>query len=330
MNIAILALTKEGRILGDSIASGLKGSRHYRFTGKIADKIEELWSETDAFICIMAAGIVVRSIANLIQDKNTDPCVLVLDHKGNHVISLLSGHLGGGNELSQKVAAITGGKAILTTASDVAGKTAIDLWAARNNLVIKDKKKLTQITAHFVEGKPLRIFHPRNINGLPDDFELADSPDHSEIHITYNKNMTSGPLCCIPKSLYLGVGCNRGTSVEDITVSFTELCYKYNMYPEAFSGICTIDVKHDEPGILQFAEMLGLDVHFFSRDEINGVQDISISSAALKAVGAKGVAEPTALLGAAGDGSSSELIIPKLKWKDVTMAVAERIQLIWD
>lgn len=330
MNISVIAITSEGYKTADLIAATLDNCTHYTGSEKVAEKMRKLWSQSEAIICIMATGIVVRSIAPLVDDKKTDPCVLVLDQKGKFVISLLSGHLGGGNELAEKVSRITGGIPVITTASDVLGKTALDLWARRNDLVIDDYQKLTKITSDFVDGKTIKVYRNNEKTILPEDLELAQTVGDADLVITYNKNMTFNGLCCIPRSLYLGVGCNRGTDVADIRISFVELCRTHNISPLAFAGICSIDVKNDEEGILLFAKECGFSPTFFTRDELNTVKDVSFSNAAMKAVGAQGVAEPAAILGAAENGEDTELIVRKMKWKDVTLAVAERKKYIWD
>lgn len=329
MKVSVVAITSEGRKTADLIKASLENCTHDRSDDKVANKIERLWTRNEALICIMATGIVVRSIAPLVADKKTDPCVLVLDPKGQFVISLLSGHLGGGNELAEKVSRITGGTPVITTASDVLGKTALDLWALRNDLVVEDFSKLTRITSDFIDGKTIKVYNNNKII-LPDDIGFTPTIEDADLVITYNKNMTFKGLCCIPRTLYLGVGCNRGTEVADIRKSFIELCRTHNIAPAAFAGICSIDVKSDEEGILLFAQEHGCNPVFFSRDELNMVKDVSFSSAAMKAVGAQGVAEPAAILGAADKGHATELIVRKMKWKDVTMAVAERKKNTWD
>lgn len=330
MNVSVVAITAEGRKTADRIAASLANCTHDKSSAKVAQKIKRLWARSDALICIMATGIAVRSIAPLVADKKTDPCVIVLDQSGKFVISLLSGHLGGGNELAETVSRITGGIPVITTASDILGKTALDLWARRNNLLIEDSSKLTRITSGFIDGKTIKVYSHNKSIVLPEDLEFTDTAEGADIVITYNKNMTFEGLCCIPRTLYLGVGCNRGTGAADIEKSFVELCETYGIAPGAFMGICSIDVKNDEEGILLFAKDYGFTPLFFSRDELNMVKDVSFSSAAMKAVGAQGVAEPAAILGAASSGDDTDLIVRKMKWKDVTMAVAERKKDIWD
>lgn len=136
MNICVLSITIEGKLLAKTISSSLVNCSVFDGKVKMADAFKHVWDKFDGIIAIMATGIVVRSIAPLLQDKTKDPCVVVLDQKGRYAISLISGHLGGGNELAVNVAKITGGTPVITTASDVAGKTAIDLWAKETNSLL--------------------------------------------------------------------------------------------------------------------------------------------------------------------------------------------------
>lgn len=296
----------------------------------VGKTIAEAWQLYEGIICVMATGIVIRSIVSLLRDKALDPCVVVVDQQGRHAISLLSGHLGGGNELAVKVAKICGGQPVITTASDITGRTPLDLWARRNDLIVSDRSRLTEKSAKLVNGTFLYIYSQLSIEKLPDDLVTCDNPRQADIIISCIKDMTYPGLCCIPRVLYLGIGCNRGTACVDIERAFAEICDDHAIEPLAFAGIATIDVKHDEPGILQFAKHHNLDISYFSRDQLNGVENVAYSVAAMKAVGAKGVAEPSALLAAGCDGSAATLLVGKRKWPDVTMAVAQRMRTQWD
>jgi len=329
MKICILALTTEGKCLAERLSSQLPDCHVVTVFTRIAETIGEVWCEYQGIICIMATGIVVRSIAPLLQDKSSDPCIVVVDQKGQFAISLLSGHLGGGNELAVQVAAITGGQPVITTASDVTGCTSLDLWAQRNGLIVTDRKRLTEKSAKLVNGAILTVYSDLPLIDLPHDLIPDKNPDTADIVISCNKDMTSSGLCCIPEVLYLGVGCNRGTVVADIETSFMELCDIHRLDRRAVAGIGSIDVKADEPGILDFARKRAIEPCFFTRDELNAVGDVSYSAAVMKAVGAQGVAEPAALLAAGLHGHEAQLIITKMKWKDVTLAVAKRIKNRW-
>jgi len=324
---AVIALTRGGREMAGRIVSGLENCELCEVTDGVISTIRKLWSHYDGLICVMATGIVVRAIALLCRDKKTDPCVLVLDEKGQFVISLLSGHLGGGNELARMVAVITGGVAVITTASDVTGHTALDLWAAVNNLQVQNSERLVGVSAKLVNEGEVSFFSTLECGNLPVDFKVVTEAALADIvlsHGTFDPLEHPEALVLCPCNLYLGLGCNRGASSADFERGITELCRQYRLEPSAIAGIASIDLKADEAGLLQFARENNLPIRFYTKDELNRVEGVSTSSAVMAATGAKGVAEPAAML-AAGDGMTpGQLIVRKIKWKDVTAAVAEK------
>ena len=330
MRTCVIGITEEGRRTAERVCRSLPDCTLIPTGRPVGRLIEAAWRKYDGIICIMAAGIVVRSIAGLVRDKTVDPCVIVADPRGMHIISLLSGHLGGGNDLARQVAAATGGTPVITTASDTLGRTAVDLWAKRNHLHIADRQELTRLSAKLVNEGVLSVYSELPLESLPADFVKATAGEKADIVISYKKNMTFGGLCCIARQLYLGVGCNRGTPFEDMDEAFAELCRDGQLCAEAFAGIATIDVKADEAGILAFAEHYGLPLQFYSRDDLNTVRDVSYSEQVMRAVGARGVCEPAALLLASSAEQPAVLKIKKIKWRDVTFAVAERIKVLWD
>jgi len=330
MKTCVLALTPQGHLLAKKIAAVLPGCDLVASDKKIADTICDLWQKYQGIICIMATGIVVRAIAPLLQSKTCDPCVVVMDQNGQFAISLVSGHLGGGNDLARTVAEHIGARPVITTASDVTGCTALDLWARRNNLLVDNPVSLTKKSAKLVRGTVLRVYSDLVLQQLPPDMVTCPTAEEADIRISWNQETTSETLHCVPKLLYLGVGCNRGTCVEDIERSFLELCETCHLDQRAIAGVASIDLKNDEAGILAFAGKLQVPLQFFSRDALNAVDDVSYSSAVMRAVGAQGVAEPAAILAAAANGAKAELIIRKMKWKDVTLAVAQRMKDRWE
>ena len=159
LSVGILAITRDATVLALEIQEQLTGSicyapvRHDFAAAKRAVGFERLetvfpdvWSKHDALVCVMATGIVVRHIAPLIRHKTVDPAVVVLDEKGGFVISLLSGHLGGANRLAQRIACITGGQAVITTASDVRGSPSIDLIAREAGLEVENNEMVARVS----------------------------------------------------------------------------------------------------------------------------------------------------------------------------------------
>jgi len=323
MKIAIIALTVGGKKLAEHVKEQLPDSFIDTRKLPVFEKIEDLWGQgLDAIICIMATGIVVRAIGTLCSDKTKDPCVLVLDEKGQFVISLLSGHLGGGNALSRTLAQNIGAQAIITTASDVTGHTAIDLWAQRNSLVVDDKQKLTEKSAKLINSGNIQIYTDCEIESIPDDFKVVTTPEEADIIVSDRVFLKNDALVLRPCSLAVGLGCNRGTPNEDFATAINELFADNSLIQESICFFASIDLKQDEPGMLEFADNKKIKIKFYAKEQLNSVENVSSSAAVFAATGAKGVAEPAALLAADTILGHGTLIVRKRKWKDVTAAVA--------
>lgn len=321
MRVGVIAITRGGQKLAEKIVQQLNSATniHRRSGEKIAECLARNWHRFDGFVCIMATGIVVRSIAGLLKDKKTDPCVVVSDQQGAYAISLLSGHLGGGNDLAQTIAAITGGQAVITTASDTLGLVSLDLWARDRNLVPPGKEDLTRITTQLVNSGSLRIYSDVPISILPPGLVHEPTPQKAAIVVSHKEYLEAKAVQFYPQNLVVGIGCNRGTSIDEFEEAVTELFTDLQLSRKSIRNIASIDKKNDEVGLLQFAEKNNWRIDFFNKTCINSLNNLEISFAALKAVGAIGVAEPTSLLSA----ESNLLISRKRKWKNVTMAVAE-------
>lgn len=318
MKIAILAITASGKMRAHSLAAQLPLATVLEGKGKFSATLSEAWPHYDAFICIMATGIVVRALAPLIEDKRTDPCVLVVDEEGHFAISLLSGHLGGGNDLTRTVAKLCGGQAVITTASDVLGLTALDIWARDHGLLVADKARLTTAMATLVNTGCLQIYSDVEIPELPEDLIMVHEASQADLIISSSAKINGLRPHLYPCNLVAGVGCNRGTPASFFASAFAELCHKNNLAAAAFRNLASIDLKNDEKGLLEFARQNRYPIDFYDKDKLNSIPNLTPSPAVLKATGAQGVAEPAAIL-SSGYG---QLIIGKQKWQDVTIAVA--------
>ncbi len=319
MKIAILAITAGGKELGHSLAAKLADATFLDSQEKFSPTLAAAWPRYDAFICIMASGIVVRALAPLIIDKKTDPCVVVMDEQGHFVISLLSGHLGGGNDLARQVAGICGGQAVITTASDVLGRTALDIWARDHDLRVADKKLFTAAMATLVNKRSLQVFTDSELPSWPADFIMVTDPDQADLIISFRAQVNGRQPHLYPRNLVAGVGCNRGTHASAFAEALKELCERENLAPVSIRNLASIDLKNDEKGLLEFAKQNRYPIDFYNKEQLNHVPDLVASAAVFKATGAQGVAEPAAIL-SSGNG---QLIIGKQKWQDVTIAVAQ-------
>ncbi|MEW6426902.1 MAG: cobalamin biosynthesis protein [Thermodesulfobacteriota bacterium] len=315
--IAVLFLTEGGRRLADFILAAIPGAQQVANDGPVAKRLARLWRQYDGFVCIMAAGIVVRAVAPLVGDKGSDPCVVVMDEKGEFAVSLLAGHLGGGNDLARRVAAATGGRPVITTASDVLGHTALDLWMRDNDLVAGDGVRVTAASARLVNSGRLRVRCEVGLD-LPGDFEAVAEQAEADVVVTLRPQPADGPLFLHPRRLVVGVGCNRDTAAAELESAFAELLAERVLTPLAVRNLASITLKRDEPGLLAFAAAHGWRIDFFDQKQLNRIPLTAPSATVHRATGAFGVAEPAALLSAGTD----QLLVEKRKWKNVTMAIA--------
>ena len=320
----IFYITSEGRNIAGRIAKLHKNTEILKFNPRL---FVNNWKNSKNIICIMAAGIVVRTAAPLLKDKKTDPAVVVLDEKGKYVISLLSGHIGGANALARKIADFLGAQAVITTSSDVQGKVALDMWAMEKKLFIEDFDKLKKISAKIANGGKIKIYSecPYDASQMPDEFIMVDSQEKSEIIISH-RLIDSKALFMRPGNLFIGIGCNRGTSSEEIDDMTKSVFERERLSFSSVNSIATIDLKKDEQGLIGFAGDNKIQIEFFSKNSLNDTaskHNIEESDAVKTATGAAAVAEPAAVLSAERVFGSCTIITPKEKRGNVTLAVAK-------
>jgi len=333
--VAIVYITDNGLSLTQRLKSFLPDCEIVRFAPGV---VTELWAAHDALVFIMASGIVVRTIAPLLKDKRTDPAVVVLDDAGKFAVSLVSGHLGGANELAKEIAQFLGGEAVITTASDVNNLPSLDLWAREHNLIIENWHDLPQVGTRYVNNGGLRVYSDVPFV-FPDEFLKVADPRFADAIITNRRDVYAGsPRCTItgegcsadacrvkgqiylrPVNLVVGIGCNSSTSGDEIEAAVRGALEEHNLVFSSVGSLATISIKADEPGLKLFAEKNGLPVQTFLPGELNRVEGTERSDMVFKATGAYAVAGPAALLAA----GTEKLIVPKQKKGNVTVAVAE-------
>jgi cobalt-precorrin 5A hydrolase len=321
--IALIALTQGGRALAQRLALLVPNSSVLAVQGGIRSTLNAAWQEYHGLICIMATGIVVRAIAPLLKDKGSDPAVVVCDEQGQFAVSLLSGHLGGANALARQVAQALGGQAVITTASDVLGHTALDLWAAE--LALSRPPSLTRLMAKLVNQGSVHLFSEYALPSLPQDIQWTNDPAAADLIISCRTHWPPNKALLHPKSLVLGVGCKRNTSAEEISSAIEQTCVEAGFALQSVRNLATIDLKQDEAGLLQVAEQYGWPLVFYSAAQLNQVEGLLLSALVLHATGAQGVAEPAALLSSGG----GPLVVKKKKWPKVTVALAALQNFSW-
>ena len=320
------------------VSRNITGAIHsYHVFERLSEILADQFDRYSGHIFIMSAGIVVRVIAPLIRSKTQDPAVVVVDDLGKNAISLLSGHIGGANDLTHKIAQIIKANPVITTATDINEVPAIDMLAKENNLFIENPGAIKTVNMALLTGKKIMVYDSYNIlkntlpgsayltfddlmkhfkkNGQPIDVEDVAYVFVDDIRV----DLPSAVLILRPASLIAGIGCNRNTEAAEILTHLEDVLAKNNLALSSLKGMASIDVKADENGLIMTAENLELPLTFFSKQELNQVKDIKNPSQVVeKHVGVKSVCEAAAIL-AARDG---RLIVPKKSTKNVTVAIA--------
>ncbi len=320
---AVLSFSERGKALAQRIAQVLAAEYDACLVeprGSLQDATGKLFETCDALVFVGACGIAVRAVAPFVVSKTSDPAVLVVDERGRHVISLLSGHIGGANELAIRIAAGISADPVITTATDVNGRFSVDAWAARNDMAI-DSMELAKLFSAEILKRDLPLASDLPVEGkLPAGVTSAQTGDLG-VFVSYK---TTGPfertLRLIPKCLHLGIGCRRGTEQALIAKVVRKTLDDHSIDPRAVADVSSIDVKADEAGLLGFANFLGVPARFYSAQQLQAVQgDFSSSSFVQNTVGVDNVCERAAML-SAGDGAA--LIIHKTAASGVTIAAA--------
>ena len=342
MNLAVFALTQNGIRLAKNLSHKLGNITLFTGPDDLKRNIRYAFKRYDGLIFIMASGIVVRSIAPFLKNKAEDPAVVVVDEKGRYVISLLSGHLGGANNLAKDIAKIIGAKPVITTATDVNNLPCIEDIAEKFHLVIDDIKKIKTVNAAFVnsgrvifvdeDAKRLKAIKGEVGGGKRGvDLKFYKSIPQTRrckadvyVVITPNSQLrtpnSKSRLLLRPKNLTVGIGCDRGVKLKEVEGAYFSVFKKWDVSPLSVRNIASIDVKKDEKGLLKFAKKYNLKIDFYSKDKLADMPLPSgFSKFVMGKVGVGGVCEPAALKSA----GTKRIWIKKQKIGRVTIAVAK-------
>ena len=243
--------------------------------------------------------------------------MICVDETGRWAIPLLSGHLGGANALAARIAALTGGEAVVTTATDLNGLFAVDLWAKKQGMAVVNPERIKQVSAKILRGEAVVIDSPYPLPRPAPEPVQCGAP--GDVLVSYRMTETRA-LQLAPKVLTLGIGCKRGTDAQTLEAAFSRFCAERRILPEAVEKAASIDVKRDEPGLFAFCARHAWPLAFYSAEELRNVPgDYTASHFVEEAVGVDNVCERAAVLCANG-----KLIEKKYARGGVTFALAER------
>lgn len=318
MTVKCISFTDTGERLARRIAAALEGeSARCGRDASLRDWTARAFSDADALIFVGAVGIAVRAIAPHIRHKAADPAVVVVDEGGRYAIPILSGHLGGANELARTAAALCGGEAVITTATDVNGVFAVDEWARRQNCAIPNPERIKLVSSKLLAGQTVFYHSDWPIPGRPPQGVAPAEGTSCDFRLSVRRCEVDS-LFIVPRIAVLGVGCKRGTAKERIEEAFAALLEQTGLWEQAFVKVCSIDLKQDEAGILDFCRGRSLPFETYSAQSLNRVAgSFSASGFVAKTTGVDNVCERSAVLGSGG-------VLIQKKWTlpGVTMAAA--------
>lgn len=344
MKLSIISFTGNGILLSERIAELLHKTEYALYTKcreyckesdtvqfvtqSIGEWAKEQFEERNALLFIGACGIAVRAIAPHITDKLHDSPVLVIDEKGQYVIPILSGHVGGANEITISIAEKIGAKPVITTATDINDKFAIDLFAKKNGLAIMNKDGIAKVSSKSLAGKSITVSvengHLKKNAKLPKGIELIEYPPLQKVDvvITSEDREFETAILLRTKEYVIGVGCRKGKEADRIENFIMNHLQKAGISLEQVFGMASIDVKKDEQGLLSFSRKNRLEFITYTAEDLQRVEgEFHTSEFVREQVGVDNVCERAALKMCESEG---KVIYEKQAEDGMTIAIAKR------
>ena len=346
--VSVLAITKNGISIGEklkeffpnwNIFAPVKLSNENNdiiwYSEPTSDKIIELFKNSNALICLFSLGAVIRLIAPHLKDKKTDPAVIVIDDKTNFVISVLSGHIGGANELTQEISEKLNALPVITTAADVNKTIAVDLVGREFGWRIDDDTTVTKISAHMVNAEPIGVFQQTNdqkwYKQLPKNVTIYDSLEelkksNSKAHLIISDEIIDNELSqesviYRPQSLVIGIGLHWDTTKDTIKEGIEHCLKKFNLSSKSIAKLVSIKKPEDVQGLIDLGKEMQVPVEYIDREELAEIITPNPSTTVKAFEGTASVSEAAAI-----KVSKGELIVEKQKFPpNLTVAIARKI-----
>ncbi len=284
---------------------------------KIKDLFEEIWNEFDVILCFLSTGIIIRSIADLIKSKSSDPAVVSMSFDLTKIVPLLSGHIGGGNEFCEAVIRLLPDcVGFISTATDQNNIISFDMYAKDRGFKIVNLSKLAGISTSLINGETINVFSHRSI--LDDIKNYCEQKDNGTLNLIdindydfgkdYNYNVLISPIKCTHSgisnpmiikihNLNLGMGFHKDMDNNILLNSLQQFLFEHNLNLSDVSSISTYEKKRDDPALLWVSDKIGVPVKYYDDEDINNLTCELSKSKANKFFNIKGVSEPCAILG---------------------------------
>ena len=330
MKLAYLSFTEKGRQLAGRLAAALGGSvQRCGASCSLEAWTAAHFSQSDGLVYVGAAGIAVRAIAPHLKSKTTDPAVVVVDECARYAIPILSGHLGGANDLARAIGRVCGALPVLTTATDVNGVFAVDEWAKRQNCLVLNPERIKTVSAKLLAGGTVTVQSSWPIAGQP-PWNVCQTEDRGADVLLDIHPGTGEKLHLVPRIAVLGVGCKKNVLPQTLETALAAFLTGAGVCEQAVSAVASIDLKKEEPGLLDFCAAHGWPLKTYPAEQLREVEGQFTPSAFVKGVtGVDNVCERSAVLASggtlcqrktAGDGITMALALtpyqPNWRWQD--------------
>ena len=346
--ISILAITKNGVQIGLKIKEFFPSWQIFApekfsdnnsninwYNESTSSKIEELFKNNDAMICLFSLGAVIRLISPHLRDKKTDPAIIVIDDKTNFVISALSGHIGGANQLTNEIAEKLGATPVITTAADVNKTIAVDLVGKEFDWEIDGDSSVTKVSALMVNEEKIGVFQdagqknwwknelPKNVS-IYKSLEEIKSSDSKASLIISDKIFDTNPETTViyrPKTLVVGIGLHWDTSKETIQKGLHDCLKKFSLSQKSIAKLVSIKKPKDVEGLVDFAKEMKIPLEYVEKEELAKIEIPNPSETVKSFEGTASVSEAAAILVSKGN-----LVVEKQKFPpNLTIAIARMV-----
>ena len=343
--ISVLAITKNGIKIGKTLKDLFPDCKVFApnkfsdenrsitwYSESTSEKIIELFKNSNAIVCLFSLGAVIRLIAPYLEDKKTDPAVIVIDDQTKFVISVLSGHIGGANELTNEIADKIKAIPVITTAADVNKTISVDLLGREFNWKIEDDSTVTQVSAHMINEEPIGVYQevgiknwyaklPKNVSIYNSLKELKESNSKADLIISdkiINDDLKEKTVIYRPPSLVIGIGLHWDTTKEKIHNGIENCLEKFQLSPKSIAKLVSIKKPKDVQGLIELGKEMKVPVEYVDREELNKISTPNPSKTVKSFEGTSSVSEAAAI-----KVSNGELIVEKQKFPpDLTIAIA--------
>ncbi len=318
----LISVTQKGNQLGRKLREVYEELEIVSREDVVKDGLQQVTQRAvakhQAIIFVSSTGIAVRAIAPWVKDKTQDPAVMVIDAQAKYVISLLSGHIGGANQITEKIANYLGATAIITTATDSLGLMAPDLISQEYNLGIESMEKCKEISVKLIEGEKIAFIDEEKLIVTPKGYVDAKQEADYSLVVTNKAYVPNASLKLIRKNIVLGIGCRKNIESAKMQEFVLSQLKELNIHPLAVNKIVSIDIKKEEKCIVDLSNYFKVPFKVYSKEEISKVEvDFAGSDFVAQQVGVRGVSEPCVIL------EGAQIIRGKTKHEGMTLCVGK-------